>query len=387
MSRVRNTEYETVHHLTSRIAHKAYFLKEEECNGFVSLMLRVSVFSGVELLGWCVMNNHFHIYVYLPKPPALSDEEVLRRFACLKGDATRLLCDENDDRIVNPYAESGAECQTPCASSCESGAECQTPRASSDGRAEARAALVKSIRRRMYSIAEYMRMIKKWFSDDYNERCGHKGTMWAEVYGDSDPFSLPEQTSDYDDLRDRLAYIHLNPVRAAMTDRFDGYAWSSYTAYRQGVAEAVAAMHRAYPELPDEEIVAIHEQRMSRLLEEWKRKRAEEIARKREAGYSVSSDSLTDECMIAQAKERIERVQKMVIELQLERAVAKGTKEARSIACRQIAGLVSVYPDSTPRSLATTLKLPLRTVQRYLRDMIRQGAVSRGAEGFTVKAA
>ena len=145
MSRIRNTDYNAVHHLTSRIAHRAYFLKEEERNDFLSLTMRVSAFSGVELLGWCIMDNHFHLYVYLPEPPTPSDEEVIRRYHLLKGYVRRLLSDEDDDRIVNPYTQTGAACPTPCASS--------------DGFAKARAELIRSIRRRMYSIAEYMRYV------------------------------------------------------------------------------------------------------------------------------------------------------------------------------------------------------------------------------------
>ena len=94
MARVRNKEYNTVHHLTSRIAHRVFFLKEDERNDFVSLMMRVSAFSGVELIGWCIMNNHFHIYVYLPEPPQMTDEEVLARFKALKGDAERIFADD-----------------------------------------------------------------------------------------------------------------------------------------------------------------------------------------------------------------------------------------------------------------------------------------------------
>ena len=108
MSRVRNREYNTVHHLTSRIAHRVFFLKEEERNDFVSLMMRVSTFSGIELIGWCIMNNHFHIYAYLPKPPQMTDEEVLARFRALKGDTTRIF--DNDGF--------GTECRTLGASSC-----------------------------------------------------------------------------------------------------------------------------------------------------------------------------------------------------------------------------------------------------------------------------
>ena len=56
----------------------------------MSLMTLVSAFSGVELIGWCIMNNHFHIFVYLPEPPPMTDEEVLARFKALKGDAGRV---------------------------------------------------------------------------------------------------------------------------------------------------------------------------------------------------------------------------------------------------------------------------------------------------------
>jgi len=372
MSRVRNTAYNTVHHLTSRIAHQAYFLREEECNDFLSLVLRVSAFSGVEPLGWCIMNNHFHLHVYLPEPPELSDEEVLARYALLRGDAQRLLSDEDDDRIVNPYAQSGAGCRTGCASS--------------DGRIQARTELVKSIRRRLYSIAEYMRMIKKWFSDTYNERSGHKGTMWEAIYDDN-PVFLPERYEDYDDLRDILAYIHLNPVRAAVTPGFAAYPWSSYTAYRQGDERAIAAMHLAYPGLPDEEIVTIHEDRMARLLEKWKRKRAEEIARKRIAGCEMPTDPLTDECLVIQEMERIKQAQKLVVELQLEREVVKGTRKVRALVFRQIKALVKVYPDVTSQSLAKTLEVPKRSIQRYLADLIKEGQVLQTSEGLEVLAA
>ena len=370
MARIRNTEYNTVHHLTSRIAHRAFFLKEEERNDFVDLMRRVSAFSGVELLGWCVLDNHFHIYVYLPVPMPLTDEEVLSRFRLLKGDASRLLDDESDDRIVNPYGQTGAECLT--------------PRASLDGgRDEARAKLVKSIRRRMYSIAEYMRMIKKWFSDAYNEKNGHKGTMWEAVYGDH-PFPMPEDDEAFNALRDILAYIHLNPVRAALTDEFDGYPWSSYTAYRQGDEIAIAAMRRAYPGYTDAEIVEVHESRMGRLLEAWKLKRAKVIARKRIAGYEIPSDSLTDECKIAQAKELLDRLQKKVVELQLQRAVAKGHKSVRGLIVQQILVLTEIDPNATPQSFADVLKVPLRTVQRYVTDLVKSGTLIRQSDGWQV---
>ena len=350
MARVRNKEYNTVHHLTSRIAHRVFFLKEEERNDFVSLMMRVSAFSGVELIGWCIMNNHFHIYVYLPEPPQMTDEEVLARFKALKGDAERIFADDGF------------------------GTGCPTLGASLDeGREKARAERVAAIRRRMYSIAEYMRMIKQWFSEDYNRRNGHKGTMWEAIYGDH-PMFLPEELDGYEDLRDVLAYIHLNPIRAAMTDRFDGYAWSSYAAYRKGDPVAVKAMRLAYVGYDDDaEIVKVHEERMARLLEDWKRRRAEAIARKKANGYQLPHDALTDEAMVAQAAAHIAEVQRESERLNAALQMAEGRQRKKELVCDQILCETKLHPEFTGKEIAGVICVPPRTVYRYIAEMRKEG--------------
>lgn len=356
MARVRNKEYNTVHHLTSRIAHRVFFLKEEERNDFVSLMMRVSAFSGVELIGWCIMNNHFHIYVYLPEPPQMTDEEVLARFKALKGDAERIFADDGF----------GTECRT-------LGAKM------GDGREKARAERVAAIRRRMYSIAEYMRMIKQWFSEDYNRRNGHKGTMWEAIYGDH-PMFLPEELGGYEDLRDVLAYIHLNPIRAAMTDRFDGYAWSSYAAYRKGDSVAVKAMRLAYAGYDDDtEIVKVHEERMARLLEGWKRRRAEAIARKVANGYRLPHDTLTDEAMVAQAAAHIAEVQRESERLNAERQMAEGRQRKKELVCNQILCETKLHPEFTGKEIAGVIGVPPRTVYRYIAEMRKDGRMPQAA--------
>ena len=352
MARVRNKEYNTVHHLTSRIAHRVFFLKEEERNDFMSLMMRVSSFSGVELIGWCIMNNHFHIYVYLPEPPQMTDEDVLARFKALKGEAERMFTDDGF----------GTECPTPCASL-----------------DEARAERVAAIRRRMYSIAEYMRMIKQWFSEDYNRRNAHKGTMWESIYGDHAMF-LPEEMDGYEDIRDVLAYIHLNPIRAAMTDRFDGYAWSSYAAYRKGDPVAVKAMRFAYAGYDDDaEIAKVHEERMARLLEGWKRRRAEAIARKAANGYLLPHDALTDEAMVAQAAAHIAEVQRESERLNAERQMADSRRRKKDLICDQILCETKLHPEFTGREIAGVLGVPPRTVYRYIAEMRKVGRMPQAA--------
>ncbi len=43
----RNKDYETAHHLVSRIAHRVYFLKEDERKDFLEMVRRAAVFVGV----------------------------------------------------------------------------------------------------------------------------------------------------------------------------------------------------------------------------------------------------------------------------------------------------------------------------------------------------
>ena len=82
------------------------------------------------------------------------------------------------------------------------------------------------LRARMYSISWFMKMLKQWFTEEYNRRNAHKGTMWEATYHDRVLAALTLQ-----DTRDCLCYIHLNPIRAAITPDFDGYVCSSLCAF------------------------------------------------------------------------------------------------------------------------------------------------------------
>ena len=61
------------YHLISRVAHRAYFLDEDERTRLVDFVRRVAEFSGVKLLAYSVMSNHFHVFVYIGRPESLSD--------------------------------------------------------------------------------------------------------------------------------------------------------------------------------------------------------------------------------------------------------------------------------------------------------------------------
>ena len=65
-----------------RGAHQAFFLDDDEKARAVELLRRVEEFSGVIVLAYAIMANHFHIFIYVPEPEEIgtaggrSDEAV-----------------------------------------------------------------------------------------------------------------------------------------------------------------------------------------------------------------------------------------------------------------------------------------------------------------------
>ncbi|MGN0854715.1 MAG: transposase [Kiritimatiellia bacterium] len=75
-------------HLISRLAHQAFFLDDEEKTRAVELLRRVEEFSGVVVLAYAILSNHFHIFIYVPEPGEIGDDEILRRIRALYRDAS-----------------------------------------------------------------------------------------------------------------------------------------------------------------------------------------------------------------------------------------------------------------------------------------------------------
>lgn len=267
----------SIHHLISRIAHRVYFLKEDERNDFISMMYRVADFTCIDLIGWCVMTNHFHIIARLPERRFLSEEEVLQRY-----------------RAIHTLEATNAFI-----------AEIASLRQSGDKGESAANNRLDRLREKMFSIPWFMKILKEWFSKDYNLRTAHSGTMWEAVYTDRDV------ENELSNMAYRLAYVHLNPVRAGIESDFAKYLWSSLTMATRGDARALKGLRIVYGEdLSDEEMFELHEAYMQKAYEHGKRKSALEIAIRKTAGYDAPKDSLTDAAYVAQAEAHIQEVQK-----------------------------------------------------------------------------
>ena len=339
----RTKDYDTVHHITSRIAHKVRFLQDDDArNDLIEIIRRAADFTGVKLLGWCVMINHFHVLAFLPPPIDLTEDEIIRRYGVLKG---RAAADNLKMKIAK--LRSGGE----------------------DGNAEAEECLA-SIRKRMYSIASFMKIVKQWFTEEYNHRNSHQGTLWEGVYHDR------IVTYCHKDIAKCLGYIHLNPIRAAACATFDGYTWSSYSAFKKGDTVAVDGMRFVYDmgvdvgrELSLDMIASMHEELLECLLEEHKRRIAEEIVRKRAAGQNPPLDPLTTEAMLAQAAVHVEEVNRARVELHEERKRASSIREKHCTIERQILSLVDECPGIKTDQLITLLGVSKSGLYRHLSNL------------------
>ena len=354
-SSCRVKEYETVHHITSRIAHKVRFLQEEsERNDLIEMIRRAADFVGIRLLGWCIMINHFHVLAFLPAPVEVDEKEVLRRYGALKG------------------AKGAAALQG------------QLTRLRQEGDIGCKEAerLLDTLRKRMYSIGEFVKIVKQWFSEEYNRRNSHTGTLWEGVYHDRVVAYRQK------DMEECLGYIHLNPIRAAACATFDGYAWSSYSAFKKGDEVAIAGMRFVYSQMTEDggeltlgEIAESHEELLANLLEKWKLRRAEEIARKRAAGHAAPIDPLTSEAMVAQVEKHIAEVMAASVELHEQRNSARSVKERHKAIEQEIVSLVEMHPGIRAEQLMDMLCVSKSGLYRFLAKLKASGAIEQDGKG------
>lgn len=330
----RVSTFSTYHHLMSRIAHQVYFLTEDVRNDFIEMIRRSAEFHGIKLIAWCIMTNHFHLLAYLPEPEVLTEAEVIRRFGILNGETRRKALVEKLEslRSKSPADEVGVQLE------------------------------LAKITNRMYKIGEFMKVIKQWLTQEYNSRYTHVGTLWDSVYKD---VAVP---GNHRKLAERAAYIHLNPVRAAITAEFADYRWSSLTALKNGDEMAIAGLRDIYgDECSAEEILESHTRLMSELLEQCKYERANEIARRRRAGFSVEADNLTTEAMIAQASAQLEAGMSAVVEDDTIKRAQRG-RPSNDERNGRIVQMARNNPELSVYAIAEAVGCSIPTVYRILKS-------------------
>ena len=78
---------EGYYHVISRIAGQQFLMDAVEKNALMRLMFNAAVFSGVEILTFALMDNHFHLLVKVPRAHEVDDAELVEKMRVLYGDA------------------------------------------------------------------------------------------------------------------------------------------------------------------------------------------------------------------------------------------------------------------------------------------------------------
>jgi REP element-mobilizing transposase RayT len=162
-----------VYHVMSRTALDGFPLKDVEKDFMLSLIKKFSSLYFIEILGFCLMGNHFHLLVKMIPENRFTDEDIQKRFERFYGDS-----------------RSFTEGQIPY------------------------------LREKLSGLSEFMREIKVSFARYYNRHHNRRGYFW----GDRFKSVIVERGET---LINCLAYIDLNPLRAGMVERPEEYRWNS----------------------------------------------------------------------------------------------------------------------------------------------------------------
>ena len=163
----------TVYHVMSRTALDGFPLGDVEKDFMLDLIRRYSTLYLVEILGFCLMGNHFHILVKMFPEQKFSDEDIQKRYEKFYGDDAMFA-----------------------------------------------AGWIPSLREKLSSLSEFVREIKVGFARFYNKRHNRRGYFWGDRFK-----SVIVENGET--LINCLAYIDLNPLRAGLVKCPEEYRWNS----------------------------------------------------------------------------------------------------------------------------------------------------------------
>ena len=240
----RVTVPDGIYHVTARVAHGAMLLRDERVKDRVRGWIRdIARFSGVEVYAYCVMDNHLHLLVHVPRVPerywiAPGEEPSAHAFgmrppeirvpvwfpgdspALSRGDSPRadrppvgfsIPDDEMAERLSflrgGRAAKAAAErWRRLRASGCGNVVDEENER----------------LCRRMYNLSQFVKTLSERIAVRYNEEFGHAGCLWQGRFYSG----LVENSPAV--LAVVAGYIDYNPVKAGIAASRSAWRWSSF---------------------------------------------------------------------------------------------------------------------------------------------------------------
>lgn len=175
-------------HVTSRAVHRQFLFKDQEKAEFTKLMDAWADFSGLTVLTHCLLDNHFHLLLWVPPPQQVRFDEIVRKIR-------RVWPEKKVLKWLKCY---------------------------SGGTAANKRAMERELNERMHHLPSYMRVLKQTFSTWFNLSREVRGTLWEGRYRSMIVKGSREA------LLNVATYIDLNPVRAGVCQDPRAYRWSGY---------------------------------------------------------------------------------------------------------------------------------------------------------------
>lgn len=199
------------YHCVSRVVDKQFKFGPAEKDQFVAIMEEYAQFCGVEVVSYCIMCNHFHLLVAVPKQPEvlIGHDWLLQRLDALT--------------VKYPVAQDARQ---------------KILKFLKDGAHDLLQDLVDGYKALMWDISSFMKLLKQRFSALFNKAHDRDGTLWESRFHST----LIEGAGS--SLAATAAYIELNPVRAGMVSDPANYKWSSYGRACQGNASSMEEIRK-----------------------------------------------------------------------------------------------------------------------------------------------
>ena len=207
--RMRMTDCAACYHVMSRVVNGEFLLGSIEKEALRRMMWRMATFSGVEILTYAIMDNHFHILLKVPE-----QKSWLKRFEGKEGEERFFehLSLVYSKAFISQFRSEITELRN-------------------RHEEDAAQALLERFQQRFCDLSLFVKELKERFSRWYNKQKGRRGTLWMDRFK-----SVLVESGEA--LQTMAGYIDLNPVRAGIVKDPAMYAWSGY-------GEAVGGSKRA----------------------------------------------------------------------------------------------------------------------------------------------
>ena len=182
------------YHCVSRVVDRNFVFQTHERDVFRKIMRQVEAFSGVRVLTWTILSNHFHLLLAVPPRPEveLGDDEILERCRALYSSGGMIAVEWEFE---------------------------EAQRIGGEVHAKLRARYLK----RMWDLSEFMKTLKQKFTLWFNRKHERVGVLWESR------FKSVIVEGHWNSLLKVAAYIDLNSVRAGLVDDPKDYCWCGYS--------------------------------------------------------------------------------------------------------------------------------------------------------------